>query len=165
MLSNLQSGSNIGSICRNSLAFGVTEVIVVGRKDFFGKMRGADRGAKFKQRFSQFPSTEDAVLHLRTIEQSCRILGVEITDDSVSIHEQPFTGPTMFVFGNEGAGLSERQRSICDGFIYIPQFSAATAGAGGMASINVACASALVLYTYAQWAGLKESTRHGEKFQ
>jgi tRNA G18 (ribose-2'-O)-methylase SpoU len=58
LLSNLQSGSNIGSICRNSLAFGVSEVIIVGRREFTGKMRGADRGAKFKQNFANFPSTD-----------------------------------------------------------------------------------------------------------
>jgi tRNA G18 (ribose-2'-O)-methylase SpoU len=44
ILSNIQSGSNIGTICRNCLAFGVEEVLVIGKKDFRGKMRGADRG-------------------------------------------------------------------------------------------------------------------------
>lgn len=43
IISNLQSGSNIGSICRNALAFNVHEVIVVGRKGFRDKMRQADR--------------------------------------------------------------------------------------------------------------------------
>ena len=38
ILSNIQSGSNLGSITRNALAFGVSEILVVGRKDFKGKM-------------------------------------------------------------------------------------------------------------------------------
>lgn len=80
-------------------------------------MRGSDRGAKFKQKFSQFPSTEEAVQYLRAIEPNCRILGVEIESSAVSIDNDPFTGSTAFVFGNEGGGLSERQRGICDGFV------------------------------------------------
>ena len=59
------SGSNIGTIFRNSLAFGMSEVIFVVRKDFFGKMRGSDRGTKSKQKFSQLvPSTEEAVQYI-----------------------------------------------------------------------------------------------------
>jgi len=114
IISNLQSGSNIGAICRNSLAFGVAEVIVVGRRDFFGKMRGADRGAKFKQKFSQFSSTEEAVAYLKSIEPTCKVLGIEIAEGAVSISDNPYNGPTAFVFGNEGGGLSEKQRSVCD---------------------------------------------------
>ena len=130
LLSNLQSGSNIGAVCRNALAFGVTEVIVVGRKDFKvdcfhyhvefnsshihlyrtltvlyfkNKMRGSDRGAKFRQNFAQFPSTTEAVSYLRELEpDGITILGVEITKDSQSIAKSPYTGPTAFVFGNEG---------------------------------------------------------------
>ena len=47
------------------------------------------------------------------------------------------------MFGNEGGGLSLRQRKACDLFVYIPQYAA-----GGMASINVACASAVVLQVF-----------------
>ena len=138
-------------------------MIVVGRKDFFGKMRGSDRGAKFKQAFSLFPSTDEAMTYLKLKEPQCRILGIEIKEDALSIDSLPFFGPTAFVFGNEGGGLSERQRALCDGFVYIPQFSNENAR-GGMASINVACASAIVLYTYSLWAKFTESTKLGEKF-
>ena len=58
-----------------------------------------------------------------------------------------------------GGGLSERQRSVCDKFTYIPQYAR-----GGMASINVACASAVVLQTFAIWANYRETQRLGEKF-
>jgi hypothetical protein len=34
-----------------------------------------------------------------------------------------------------------------------------------MASINVACASAVTLFSFANWAQYKESTIKGEKFQ
>ena len=158
VISNLQSGSNIGSICRNALAFNVHEVIVVGRKGFRDKMRNADRGAKVYQKFRHFNSIAEAGFYLKE-ECNCHIIGIEILDSAVPVTNKPFNQSTAFLFGNEGGGLSERQRSICDTFAYSPQYSM-----GGMASINVACASAIVLQWFAVWAGYSETVRNGEKF-
>jgi len=158
IISNLQSGSNIGSICRNALAFNVHEVIVVGRKGFRDKMRQADRGAKQRQTFVHFNSVSEAASYLKE-SRGCSIVGVEIMDTAVSLTSLPFTQSTAFMFGNEGGGLSERQRAVCDKFTYIPQYAE-----GGMASINVACASAVVLQTFAVWAKFSETQRLGEKF-
>lgn len=65
VLSNIQSGSNVGSICRNALAFNVDEVIVVGRRNFRDKMRQADRGAKTRQTFVHFNSVAEAHTYLK----------------------------------------------------------------------------------------------------
>ena len=65
ILSNIQSGSNVGSICRNALAFNVDEVIVVGRRNFRDKMRQADRGAKIRQTFVHFNSIAEAHTYLK----------------------------------------------------------------------------------------------------
>ena len=84
IISNLQSGSNIGSICRNALAFNVHEVIVIGRKGFRDKMRNADRGAKRKQSFVHFNSILEAATYLKETK-NCSIVGVEIMDSAVSV--------------------------------------------------------------------------------
>jgi tRNA G18 (ribose-2'-O)-methylase SpoU len=84
IISNLQSGSNIGSICRNALAFNVHEVIVIGRKGFRDKMRNADRGAKRKQSFVHFNSILEAATYLKE-KRNCSIVGVEIMDTAVSL--------------------------------------------------------------------------------
>jgi SpoU rRNA Methylase family len=84
IISNLQSGSNIGSICRNALAFNVHEVIVIGRKGFRDKMRNADRGAKRKQAFVHFNSILEAATYLKETK-NCSIVGVEIMDSAVSV--------------------------------------------------------------------------------
>ena len=125
ILSNLQSGSNIGSICRNALAFNVREVIIVGRKSYKEKMRGADRGAKLKLKFNVFNSIKDATTYLKT-SYNATIVGVEITSDASSLLTKDFTSnkATAFIFGNEGGGLSDRQRDACDEFVYIPQYRA-----------------------------------------
>jgi len=58
------------------------------------------------------------------------------------------TGPTAFMLGNEGQGLSTKQMSLCDRFVYIPQHGC------GTASLNVAVACSIVLHHFALWAGL-----------
>ena len=70
VLSNIQSGSNVGSICRNALAFNVDEVIVVGRRNFRDKMRQADRGAKVRQKFVHFNSVAEAQTYLKVARLS-----------------------------------------------------------------------------------------------
>lgn len=40
-------------------------------------------------------------------------------------------GPTAFMFGNEGTGMTEKQLRLCDSLVYIPQFGY------GTASLNV----------------------------
>ena len=62
------------------------------------------------------------------------------------------------MLGNEGQGLSHRQCSACDSFVYIPQYGA------GTASLNVVVAASIVLHRYATWAGYEERGREGEKF-
>ena len=54
------------------------------------------------------------------------------------IHTHPFQGDTLFLLGNEGAGLNNNQIAICDHFVYIPQYTDKTA------SLNVAIAGSIV---------------------
>lgn len=159
MLSNLQSGSNIGAICRNALSFNVSEVVIVGRQNYKEKMRMADRGSKARLVFRNFPSSQMGFDYLK-YEKHCITIGVEIMPTATSIVDFKFKegANVAFVFGNEGAGLSELQRKNCDEFVYIPQYSV------GMASINVACCSAIVLQTFAVQAGYQQSEIIGEKF-
>eukprot|EP00927_Polykrikos_kofoidii_P015872 TRINITY_DN17107_c0_g1_i3.p5 TRINITY_DN17107_c0_g1~~TRINITY_DN17107_c0_g1_i3.p5 ORF type:complete len:113 (+),score=29.38 TRINITY_DN17107_c0_g1_i3:592-930(+) len=62
------------------------------------------------------------------------------------------------MLGNEGEGMTPAQRDACDFFVYIPQYSGATA------SLNVATAGAIVLHHFALWAGMKEQPRCGGKY-
>ena len=62
------------------------------------------------------------------------------------------------MLGNEGQGLSEKQISLCDKFVYIPQYGS------GTASLNVAVACSIVLHNFAIWAGYHEREREGQKF-
>lgn len=86
------------------------------------------------------------------------MLGVEICEGAQPVSRgQAFRGPTAFMLGNEGQGMSERQMSLCDRFVYIPQFGP------GTASLNVAVAASIVLHEFATWAGYQERAREGFK--
>ena len=150
---NIGKKKNFGDILRSAAAFGVKEIFVVGAKKLstFG-----DQGTQRYCKFRQFDSLLEAKAEL--LKRGIRLIGIEITAESVPVQEHPFTGPTCFMSGNEGTGLNEQQLKACDSFVYIPQYSGATA------SLNVATATGIVFHHFALWAGKKQQPREGFKF-
>ena len=59
---------------------------------------------------------------------------------------------------SQGTGLSPALISECDYLVYIPHTGA------GTASLNVACAAAIVLHRYAVWGGTAAAERAGGKY-
>ena len=149
---NIIKKSNIGNLIRTANAFGVSEVLVVGKRRFheFGAFGTASQTQK-----RHFYSLDDACEYLRQI--GCSICGIEILDEATSVYQVPFRGSTAFMLGNEGTGLSREQRNHCDWFLYIPQY-------GTGASLNVNVAAGIILHRFAEWAGWNESPREGTKF-
>jgi tRNA G18 (ribose-2'-O)-methylase SpoU len=176
IVSNLQSGSNIGNIVRSASIFGCEECLVVGQKRY--RLTG-DHGARFDLPRRHVYSHADARDYLQQKhgqDGRVRIYGVEIManaspimryDHETGVMHFPFDRQwkgAAFIFGNEGQGLSEKQRDICDEFLFIPQTRGGSRMGGGSASMNVACAAAVVLQAYCTWAGYSDATLEGEKF-
>jgi tRNA G18 (ribose-2'-O)-methylase SpoU len=136
---NVSKKHNVGSIIRSAAAMNVSEVWVIGKKKLasFGNQGTAKRVV---YRFF------DDVNHLKThaTQSKVQILGVEIMEQAKSIWTFPFSGSTAFVMGNEGTGLSDLEKEICDGFIYIPQYQSNTE------SLNVSVAAGIVLNHFAR---------------
>ncbi len=57
--------------------------------------------------------------------------------------QEDYRGPSAFLIGNEGAGLSEALSSVCDCRIRIPM-------AGQVESLNAAVAAAVLMYEAAR---------------
>ncbi|KAL3505821.1 hypothetical protein ACH5RR_031203 [Cinchona calisaya] len=150
---NIAKRHNVGTLARSCTAFGVSELILVGRRDFnaFGS-----HGSTSHLNFRHFHSLSLAQSFLK--ERDCDICGVEITDDAVAVNQHPFKRNTAFLLGNEGMGLSAKECEICDFFVYIPQYGC------GTASLNVTVAASIVLHHFGVWAGFPERTREGNKF-
>ncbi|MED6119755.1 hypothetical protein PIB30_014617 [Stylosanthes scabra] len=150
---NIAKRHNVGTLARSATAFGVSELILVGRRDFnsFGS-----HGSSAHLRFRHFHSLHDARHFLK--EKDFDICGVEITENAMPVNQHPFNKSTAFLLGNEGTGLSAKECEICDFFVYIPQYG------GGTASLNVTVAASIVLHHFAVWAGFGERCRDGNKF-
>jgi len=180
IVSNLQSGGNIGNIVRSASIFGCEECIVVGQKRY--RMTG-DHGSRLDLPQRHMWSHADAKDYLDN--KGVRVYGIEIMENAAPVMQYdretgvvqfPFEreceggwSGAAFLFGNEGRGLSTKQREICDEFLFIPQNRGGSgdgfAGrSSGSASMNVACAAAVVLQAYCMWAGYSEARCVGEKF-
>lgn len=97
------------------------------------------------------------------VQHDIDICGVEITDDARNLWSSPFRRSTAFFMGNEGTGLDAAEMSVCDYFLYIPQYKSNTE------CLNVSVAGSIVLCHFASkfktdWAGYQESQREGHKF-
>lgn len=134
---NIAKRHNVGTLARSATAFGVSELILVGRRDFnsFG-----NHGSSNHLRFRHFHSLQDAKQFLK--DKDCDICGVEITHDALPVNQHPFKKSTAFLLGNEGSGLSTKECEICDFFVYIPQYGC------GTASLNVTVAASIVLHQF-----------------
>lgn len=155
LVHNVAKRANIGNMLRSAAAFSVKEVIVVGNKrkvQLFGS-----QGTHKHVQLRFFDSLKESINYLKT-EKHCTIYGVEIMDEAVSVVQRPFEGNSAFVLGNEGDGLSETQKGVCDKFVYIPHYG------NGTASLNVTVAASIVFHHFAVWAKYAERPRVGEKF-
>lgn len=156
LIYNLQSKHNVGTLIRSAAAFNVKKIIVLGEnkkvlKKFFGS-----QGTVKKVEFLFLNDFEE--LKKFCVENNVYVCGVEIGPTSVPVHKQPFKGNTLFVLGNEGAGMNQKQKDLCDQFIYIEQYSAKTG------SLNVAIAGSILFHHFGVWAGFEVAKFTNEKF-
>lgn len=150
---NIGKKKNFGDILRSAAAFGVKEVFVVGAKKLstFG-----NQGTQKYCHFRHFDTLSDAKSELG--RRGIKLVGIEITDNAVPIQSHPFSGSTCFMSGNEGTGMNQQQLDACDSFVYVPQYSGATA------SLNVATATGIVFHHFALWSKKTEQPIDGFKF-
>lgn len=155
IIANLTKVTNVGNIMRSAVAMGCKTCVVIGNRKVsgFGHM-----GTNQFLTFNYFPTLEDAQKSLK--ERGFDIVGVEIGTDARSIltPSECFTGPTCFLLGEEGHGMTPECQAICDRLVYIPQYG------NGTHSLNVSNAAAIIFFHFANWAQYKQVEIEGEKF-
>ncbi len=151
-LFNIAKQSNFGYLIRTANAF-AAEPVVIGRRSYhtWGAVAETRRTP-----VHHFYSLDEAMVFVR--EAGCRVTGIEILPEARSVCDDPFQGPTAFMIGNEGTGLTRQQIERCDDFVYVPQY-------GTAASLNINAATAIVLQRFAIWSGRTECPREGKKFR
>jgi tRNA G18 (ribose-2'-O)-methylase SpoU len=156
LIYNIQSKHNAGTLIRSACAFNCKKILVIGKdkkilKKFFGS-----QGTVKKIEFVFFEDIEEVRNFCK--ENNIHVCGVEIGGGSISVDKHPFKGNTLFVLGNEGAGMNQKQKDLCDHLVYIPQYSNKTG------SLNVAIAASIIFHHFGLWAGYKEASYTDEKY-
>ena len=135
VLDGLQDAGNVGSILRSAAAAGIDKVFCTPGTAYAwsSKVLRSAMGAHFL--LQVFEDVDAGTL--------IGMLGVPvvITDShgAQAIDESDLTGQVAWVFGNEGAGVSQVWRDAAAWRVTIPQ-------PGGMESLNVAAAAAVCLF-------------------
>ena len=147
-IENWQHDFNIGTIVRSANAFLAREVHIVGRR------RWNRRGAMVTDRYQHVqhhPTVADLAEHLHA--HGVALMGVDNLPGSAHLETWEMPRSVCFLFGQEGPGLSEEAREVCDGTFSIAQF-------GSTRSINASAAAAIAMHSWvARHADLEEAWR------
>lgn len=135
-LEAVQDPGNVGTILRSAAAFGLRMAVLdrACADPWSPKVLRAGMGAHFALAIEE---TED--LPGRIGKLACRVL-CAVPRGGVHLAEANLSEPVAWVFGSEGAGVSERLRKLAVQEVTIPM-------ASGAESVNVAAAAAICFYT------------------
>jgi tRNA G18 (ribose-2'-O)-methylase SpoU len=135
-IENWQHDLNIGSVVRNANAFLATEVHIIGRR------RWNRRGAMVTDRYQHIRHHETvAALAGWAADRDLPLLGIDNLPGAVPIDGYALPERCVMLFGQEGPGLSEEARALCEVVLAIRQF-------GSTRSINAAAASAVAMHEW-----------------
>jgi len=135
-IENWQHDFNIGTIVRTANAFLAREVHIVGNR------RWNRRGAMVTDRYQHIRHHATAAelaeyLH----ERGVTLLGIDNLPGSQPLETLELPRRCCLLFGQEGPGLSDGAREICDGTFSIAQF-------GSTRSINASAAAAIAMHSW-----------------
>jgi RNA methyltransferase, TrmH family len=135
LIDNLQDPGNLGSILRTAAAAGIRDVFLSPGSVFAWspKTVRAGMGAHFFLAIHEEADLADVAKRCRG-----RVIATE-PRAKASLYETKLEGDVAWLFGNEGAGLSEAARAIATDWVRIPM-------PGTSESLNVAAAAAICLF-------------------
>ena len=135
-IENWQHDLNIGSIVRNANAFLAKEVHIIGNR------RWNRRGAMVTDRYQH-------IRHHETVEEFIKwaksenlpIIAIDNVPGCQKIEQYKLPESCVFLFGQEGPGLSEEAIKASDVVLEITQF-------GSTRSINASAAAAITMHSW-----------------
>jgi TrmH family RNA methyltransferase len=137
------SPGNLGTIIRSCDALQVDGLVISGHSvDLYDpETISASTGSFFALPIVRLPSHKELQPWLAAINQQLGHVQVVGSDEkgSITLDECDFSRPTLLVIGNETWGMSAAYRELCDTIVSIPIY-------GSASSLNVACATSIILY-------------------
>jgi len=135
-IENFQHDANIGTVVRTANAFLAREVLILGRK------RWNRRGAMVTDRYQKlvhFPTVSDVVPYARA--EGYTIVGIDNTAGSLPIETTELPLKTLFLFGQEGPGLTPQAVAAAEVTLSIAQY-------GSTRSINAGVAAGIAMHAW-----------------
>jgi len=132
----MRSNVNISSVARTASACAVERLVLTGNASLISKI--ARDGAE-ELEVSIHRSLAPVLQKLRS--DGYRLVGLEQTTNSTSIHSYNFSRRTVLVVGNERTGLTPETLELLDDVVEIPVY-------GLPHSFNAATAASMALYEY-----------------
>lgn len=145
VLDRISDPGNLGTIIRSAVAFGI-DTVVLGRGTvslYNPKVVRATEGLMFHL------NIVEADLKTELVELKNRGYTVYTTDvfKGKAINAEDFTGLVAIVVGNEGSGVSEEVKNLCDASLHIDMKRSCE-------SLNVGVATSIILYELAKKKGI-----------
>lgn len=137
VLERIQDPGNMGTIIRSAEAAGATGILVsYDSADIYSpKVVRSTMGSIFRMKVA---NTFDLIGDITKMKKAgIRIYGMHL--DGSSIYETDLRGPSAFLIGNEGAGLSNEISRQVDSLLRIPMN-------GAVESLNAASSATLIMY-------------------
>lgn len=135
-IENLERDFNMGTIVRTANAFNVRTVHVIGRRQW------NKRGAMATDKYLDVCYHDNVQQFLQSVSKK-NIIGIDIIEESLSLHDVKLPLDSILVFGSEKNGLSSEMIKSCSQIIAIEQF-------GSTRSMNVGVAAGIAMYAWMQ---------------
>lgn len=140
ILGEVQDPHNVGAVIRSAAAFGLKGVLIPphNQAPVTGTVIKVSAGMAFRIPLVAISNVNAVIRDLQ--KRGFWVYGLE-GDGTVSTTNEAFIKPTAFVLGNEGSGLREKTKEVCDDLISIPIHPRCE-------SLNAAAATAIVLASW-----------------
>jgi tRNA G18 (ribose-2'-O)-methylase SpoU len=136
-IENWQHDLNIGSIVRTANAFNVAKVHIVGKRDW--NRRGAMVTDKYLH-VMHHPDVASFVAWCK--KENLPIIAIDNTETSTRLETAILPKSCVFLFGQEGPGLSTEAIAAADQVLEISQY-------GSTRSMNASAAGAIAMFAWA----------------
>lgn len=146
VLGEVQDPHNVGAVIRSAAAFGLAGVLIPphNQAQITGTVVKVSVGMAFRIPLVTISNVNATLRDLK--EEGFWVYGLEGDGTTTTVSEK-YDRPSVFVLGNEGTGLRQKTKEVCDELISIPIHPQCE-------SLNAAAATAIVL---ASW-----SAQHSE---
>jgi tRNA G18 (ribose-2'-O)-methylase SpoU len=110
IINHISKSNNIKTLITSAKAFGAKVLIVGAPKACTAHSHALSLLAEGDgKRFDTLQACRDWLTSMNVA-----IVGVEIVAAADNIESEPFDGSVAFLMGNEGSGMSEQQKAICN---------------------------------------------------